>query len=59
MDYERLCEIFDALEDLRFLKPVYLAVLKKTGDKQQAMDAVLYVKKMIDEGKVTLGGSII
>lgn len=43
---ELVADIYEALEALRRWKPVYLAALRHTKDKQQALDAIKYLLKI-------------
>lgn len=51
MTTEQMAEIYEAIEILEYA-PIYAAVLKKTGDKQQALDAAKYCRDIADEMEV-------
>lgn len=44
-----IADLHEALEELHELKPLYLAVLRQTGDKDQARKAVVYVRRISRE----------
>lgn len=48
-DLKLIVEIYDAFEKLREWKPLYLAVLKATGDKKQASAAVKFIVGIQEE----------
>lgn len=48
-DWKMIFEVLEAIEKVQKYLPVYRAVLKHTGDKKQALDAVLFVAKAEDE----------
>lgn len=35
--------IFEAIEKMRFYKPIYEAILKRTKDRKQALDAIRFL----------------
>lgn len=43
MDNEKLCDVYEALENMKFWRPVYESILKQTGSKAQAREALLYL----------------
>lgn len=46
---EMLADLYEALENVRKWKPLYMAVLKQTGDREQAKKAVRWAIKMEKE----------
>lgn len=46
---EVVADIYEALEQVREWTPVYLAVLRHTGDKRQAALAVQYCSRVAQE----------
>lgn len=46
---ELICDVLEAIEDLNELKPIYLTVLRLTGDKKQALEAIKYVRRLMQE----------
>lgn len=45
MKNELKADIYEALERLKLYTPVYLSVLKKTGSKEQALEAIKYLMR--------------
>lgn len=52
MSNDLICDIYEALELMKLTRPVYLAVLRETGDKNQALDAIKYIAK-IEKGPIS------
>jgi hypothetical protein len=44
-----ICDVLEAMETMSRWKPVYLAVLKQTKDRKQAIAAVKYAYRMEQE----------
>jgi len=53
MTDDQIATIFEALEKMKRWSPVYKAVLKATGDKQQALDAIKYISELEDQLELT------
>lgn len=49
MNPQILDDIVEAIENMKKWRPIYEAVLKHTGDKKQALDAVLYLKQIEEQ----------
>lgn len=49
---EMIADLHEAMEKVREWKPLYEAVLKQTGDKKQAANAVKWAMKMEKEVEV-------
>ncbi len=47
--HELICDVVEALEKINKYKPIYLAVLKHTGSKRDAISAVKYVAQLEEE----------
>lgn len=46
---EVVSDVMEALEKADKWRPVYIAVLKRTGDREQARKVLLYIKRMDEE----------
>lgn len=46
---ELVCDVLEAIEKMNKWRPLYLAVLKETGDKKQAAEVVKWADEMEQE----------
>jgi hypothetical protein len=46
-ELELLAEVVDSLEDLNLLRPVYIAMLEQGIPKEQALEAIEYLQKLV------------
>lgn len=52
---ELLADVMEAIELMNRYRPVYLEVLKRTGDKKQAIDAIKYIARMEAAAELVAG----